>query len=156
MKKLFLICLIAFASLTVSAQYKWGIGVALNGSSVPGGGISLKTFASDRIGYDFTIGLGQYFFDVTGLYEIHAPLADNLKWYYGPGAHIGTWHGGKYGNQVFLGLDGTLGLELKPNIPFAFSFDFRPRLDFIGNEWGGKNHWFWWGGQLGIRYTFGK
>jgi hypothetical protein len=151
MKKLLLICLIASATLTVNAQYKWGIGAALGSPS----GLSVKVFTGENTAFDFTGGFWRDYTNLTGMYEIHNSLANQLKWYYGPGAHLGSWNTNHWNDNnshdnLFIGIDGVLGLEWKPDIPFAFSVDIRPGLNIVG----GTD--FFWQSQLGIRYTFGR
>lgn len=150
MKKIILTFGLALTLLAASAQYKHSAGLAFGSPS----GISYKTFTSATKAFDFTLGgLGNYF-ALTGMYEIHTPLENNLQWYYGPGAHIGSWSGNKYGSGTFMGIDGVIGIELDPDIPFAFSLDLRPGINLIGNEWDSSNHWFFWQSQLGVRYIF--
>ena len=150
MKRLIITCFLAFGLLTANAQYKHSLGLALGSPS----GISYKTFISGSKAFDFTLGgLGNYF-TLAAMYEIHAPLATDLQWYYGPGAHIGSWSGNKYGNGAFIGVDGVIGLEFNPDIPFAFSLDLRPGINLIGNHWNDNYHYFFWQSQLSIRYIF--
>jgi len=150
MKRLFLTCILALGLFAANAQYKHSLGIAFGSPS----GISYKTFLSDNKALDFTLGGLGNFFTLSGMYEIHTPLDDNFQWYYGPGAHIGSWQGNKYGSGTFVGIDGVIGLELKPKIPFAFSLDLRPGVNVIGNNWDNENHWFFWQSQLSVRYVF--
>ncbi|MGC4102626.1 hypothetical protein [Ferruginibacter sp.] len=130
-----------------SATYKNAIGVKV----WDGGGISFKHFfdsknAGELIGYFWSHGAR-----VTGLYEIHSEIAnaDGLKWYIGPGAHLG-FYGTKYGGGTTVGVDGVIGLDYKLHkAPVNFSLDWQPSFEFgdYGGFVGG------WGG-LGIRYTF--
>lgn len=150
MKKLVLISIFSIAFFAANAQYKHGLGLAFGSPS----GISYKTFMNDSKALDFTVGGFGHYFIVTGMYEIHNQLADQFRWYYGPGAHIGSWSGTKYGEGAFVGVDGVIGLELKPNIPFSFSLDLRPGINLLGNQWDNNYHWFWWQSQFAVRYTF--
>jgi len=150
MKKIFLTCLLAVGILAANAQYKHSIGVALGSPS----GITYKTFLSDNKALDFTLGLSGNYFTVSAMYEIHQPIQGNLQWYYGPGAHIGSWNGNDYGSGGFFGIDGVIGLEFNPDIPIAFSLDLRPGINLIGNEYNDTHNWFFWQSQFGIKYTF--
>jgi hypothetical protein len=150
MKKIVLTFFLAFGLLIANAQYKHSLGVALGSPS----GISYKTFLSGNNALDLTLGLSNHYFTFTGMYEIHAPIQDNLQWYYGPGAHIGSWNGNDYGTGAFLGVDGVIGIEFNPDIPFAFSLDLRPGINLIGNEYNNTHNWFFWQSQLAIRYIF--
>jgi hypothetical protein len=150
MKKYILTCFLALGLLAANAQYKHSIGLALGSPS----GISYKTFLNQNNALDLTLGLSGHYFSLSGMYEIHSLIQNNFKWYYGPGAHIGSWSGNNYGSGLFLGVDGALGVEFKPDVPFAFSLDIRPGINVIGNSWGNENHWFFLQSQLSIRYTF--
>ncbi len=132
---------------TNSSSYETALGVKV----WDGGGISLKHFfsgnnAGELIGYFWRQG-----FRITGLYEIHGDFngAPGLKWYIGPGAHIGFYNT-RNGNGSFVGIDGVLGLDYKfRGAPINMSIDWQPSFEF------GDNRGFYgnWGG-LGIRYTF--
>ena len=150
MKRLFLTCFLALGLLAASAQYKHSLGLALGSPS----GISYKTFLESNKALDFTLGGSNNYFTFTAMYEIHTPIQDNLQWYYGPGAHIGSWNGNKYGTGGFLGVDGVIGIEFNPDIPFAFSLDLRPGINLIGNRYNDTQNWFFWQSQLSVRYIF--
>jgi hypothetical protein len=150
MKKLLLFSLLIVFSVASMAQYKNSLGLAFGNPS----GIAYKTFISNNKALDFTLGGFDHYFSLNGMYEIHTPLGKQFQWYYGPGAHIGSWNGGKYGRGVFLGIDGALGIEFNPSIPFAFSLDIRPALNLVGNDWDNEFHWFWWQSQFAVRYVF--
>ncbi len=122
------------------------------------GGITLKSFikpdvALEGIGYFYSDG-----FRITGLYEFHGDITgvNGLKWYVGPGAHIGFWNDTwktKYPDRnggAAIGIDGVLGLDYKfTGAPINMSLDWQPSFNFVGYNYfeGG------WGG-LAIRYTF--
>ncbi len=116
-----------------------------------GGGITFKHFFSENnagelIGYFYGHGVR-----ITGLYEIHGAIngAQGLRWYIGPGAHIGFYNT-KYGDGAFAGIDGVLGLDYKfSGAPINMSLDWQPSFEF-GD---GRGFYGGWGG-LGIRYTF--
>jgi hypothetical protein len=155
MKKLLYagICLFLFADAQAqsrtanSSTYKTALGVKV----WDGGGISFKQFVSGRnavelVGYFWNRGSR-----ITGLYEVHGPIsgATGLQWYIGPGAHIGFYNT-KYGDGVFIGVDGVLGLDYKfNNAPINISLDWQPSIEF-GDNRGFVGSW----GGLGIRYTF--
>ena len=155
MRKVFVLAAVLFFTITVMAQsksqnsssYKTALGVKV----WDGGGISFKHFVSDKnavelIGYFWNRGTR-----VTGLYEIHGDIngAKGLKWYIGPGAHIGFYNT-KYGDGVYAGVDGVLGLDYKfKGAPINMSLDWQPSFEF-GDNRGFVGSW----GGLGIRYTF--
>jgi len=146
---------IAFMTTTASAQksrsysstsYKTALGVKF----YPGA-ISLKHFVNDQAALE---GLG-YFWDrgfrITGLYEIHGNIngAPGLKWYIGPGAHVGFYNN-KWGGGSSFGVDGVLGLDYKINVaPINLSLDWQPSFEF-GDGRGFTGNW----GGFAIRYTF--
>ena len=94
------------------------------------------------------------------LYEIHGPIsgAPGLKWYIGPGLHVGAYnhHHHHHDDDHFhdshasVGIDGVLGLDYKfKGAPINLSIDWQPAFEFAdGHGFNGS-----WGG-LGIRYTF--
>jgi hypothetical protein len=131
-----------------SHSYRTALGVKV----WDGGGISLKHFfagsnnAGELIGYFWAQGAR-----FTGLYEIHGNIsgAAGLKWYIGPGLHIGFYND-KYGNGSFAGIDGVLGLDYKfGGAPINLSLDWQPTFEFGA----GRGFYGNWGG-LGVRYTF--
>lgn len=150
MKKIILTSFLVMGLLAANAQYKNSIGLALGSPS----GITYKTFTTDTRAFDFTLGISGNYFTISALYEIHNPIQNNLQWYYGPGAHIGSWNGNDYGSGGFFGIDGVIGLEFNPDIPFAFSLDLRPGINLIGNEYNDTHNWFFWQSQFGIKYIF--
>lgn len=120
------------------------------------GAISLKHFISDKNALE---GLGYFWnrgFRFTGLYEIHGNIngAPGLKWYIGPGAHIGVYNT-KYDNDKggsFFGVDGVLGLDYKfRDAPINLSLDWQPSFEFGGGHYDGFSAN--WGG-FAVRYTF--
>jgi hypothetical protein len=153
-KTLFLFSLFSICALATNAQsmgrtYKTALGVKV----WDGAGITFKTFVAPQkavevIGYFYRHGTR-----LTGLYEIHGDIngAPGLKWYVGPGVHIGFYDKDYYkGNSAIAGVDGVLGLDYKINkAPLNLSIDWQPSFEFAdGRGFAGS-----WGG-LGIRYTF--
>lgn len=146
-----LICSVLFTqaqSKTInSSNYQTALGVKIWN----GGGITVKHFftsthAGELIGYFWNQGTR-----FTGLYEIHGPIsgAAGLKWYIGPGAHLGFYNT-KHGDGSFVGVDGVLGLDYKfRGAPINMSLDWQPSFEF-GTDRGFYGNW----GGLGVRYTF--
>ena len=141
----------------LGSSYKTALGVKIWGD---GGGITLKHFvasnhALEGIGYFWSGGTR-----ITGLYEFYFDIvgAPGLKWYVGPGAHVGFYNSHYYDNNPnngqtygsYIGIDGVLGLDYKFNgAPINLSLDWQPSFEFgINRGFVGS-----WGG-LGIRYTF--
>ena len=154
MKKICLlaILLIAFSQQKLSAQalgntYKTAVGVKFYPL-----GVSLKTFIRSDAALDF-IG---YFYDrgtrITGLYEYHGKITDagNLKFYIGPGAHVGLYNKNFFAGGTSVGIDGVVGLDFKfPSLPIDLSIDWQPSYEF-GNYDGFISN----SGGIGIRFTF--
>jgi len=133
-----------------SSSYRTALGVKF----YPGG-ITLKHFftgnnAGELIGYFWNHG-----FRITGLYEIHGNFngAPGLRWYVGPGAHIGFYDYYNRNNHIdgtYFGVDGVLGLDYKFNgAPINMSIDWQPSFEF-GDYLGFVGSW----GGIAIRYTF--
>jgi hypothetical protein len=139
------------SSSTNSSNYTTALGVKF----LDGAGITLKHFVNDKAAIE---GVG-YFWNrgarITGLYELHFDIAgaQGLKWYIGPGAHIGFYnnkYGDKFGNRSFGGVDGVLGLDYKvKSAPLNFSLDWQPSFEF-GEDRGFTGSW----GGFAIRFTF--
>jgi hypothetical protein len=164
MKKIImlLVVIVTLATVTAKAQslsseYRTALGVKVWND---GGGVSLKHFVGNNNALE---GIG-YFWNggsrITGLYEFHFDIegAQGLKWYVGPGAHIGFYNSHYYETHYyngrtsgsFIGFDGVLGLDYKFNgVPINLSLDWQPSFEF-GDNRGFIGSW----GGLGIRYTF--
>ena len=154
MKKIWLLAfvLISFSQTKLSAQamgssYKTALGVKFYPT-----GVSLKTF----VGSSAALELLGYFYDrgtrITGLYEYHSNLTDggNLKWYIGPGAHVGLYNKNFFSGGTSVGIDGVLGLDYKfSNLPINISIDWQPSYEF-GNYDGFISN----SGGIGVRFTF--
>ncbi|MBL7737899.1 MAG: hypothetical protein JNK14_01685 [Chitinophagaceae bacterium] len=155
MRKILVLAAVLFTGFISQGQSKSATGydytTALGVKVWDGGGISLKHFfnekhAGELIAYFWNRGVR-----FTGLYEIHGDIngAPGLRWYIGPGAHVGFYNT-KYGDGAFIGIDGVIGLDYKFNgAPINVSLDWQPSIEF-GT---GRGFWGGWGG-LGIRYTF--
>lgn len=159
MKKLLILFLVfGMYSITANAQsmgysYKTALGVKFYPGSITIKNFQQTNKALEGLGYFWNGG-----FRFTGLYEIYGDIAgaEGLRWYVGPGAHIGFWNQQWKDNHpqkdasVAIGIDGVLGLDYKFNgAPINLSIDWQPSFNFVGYNYfeGG------WGG-LGIRYTF--
>jgi hypothetical protein len=157
MKKIYLLITAFCFILAVQAQrsthsssYQTALGVKI----WDGGGITFKHFLADNRAMEFIGWFSGDGFRLTGLYEIHGDIngAPGLKWYIGPGAHIGFYDYYKNNNHidgVYIGIDGVIGLDYKFNgAPINLSLDWQPTFEF------GEHLGFGSRGGLGIRYTF--
>ncbi|MGG9971324.1 hypothetical protein ACQ33O_05960 [Ferruginibacter sp. SUN002] len=127
-----------------SLTYKTAAGIKIWN----GGGLTLKTFLDQKNALEFIGFFNNAGTRITGLYEIHGDLntESNLKWYIGPGAHVGFYKG----SNTFVGIDGVIGMDYKfKNLPLNLSLDWQPTFEF-GD---GRGFYGDWGG-LGVRYTF--
>ncbi len=158
-KELFLcVIVLLIAATSVSAQKRTNYNTSESYQTALGvkfypGAITIKHFINDNTALE---GLG-YFWErggrITGLYEIHGNINDvaGLKWYIGPGAHLGFYNT-KYGGGTSIGVDGVLGLDYKfQGAPINLSLDWQPSFEF-GNNYGNGFSGNW--GGFAIRYTF--
>jgi hypothetical protein len=119
-KSLFVLSLFIGISNMAQAQangdsHKTAIGVKFYPT-----GVTLKTFMKPNLAFE-AIG---YFWErgtrITGLFEYHYNLVPSgrLKWYIGPGAHVGFYKQDFFEGGTSVGIDGVLGLDYKfPGIP---------------------------------------
>ena len=150
MKRLIMaiIVLTAFAQgATAQAKgssYKTALGVKF----YPGGGVTLKHFVKSNAALE---GIGYFWRDgvrITGLYEFHGNIngAPGLKWYVGPGAHVGLYKG-----ITAVGIDGVVGIDYKfSNLPLNLALDWQPSFELGSGTRNGFNAN--WGG-FAIRFT---
>ncbi|MGD9977628.1 MAG: hypothetical protein AB7S54_06800 [Bacteroidales bacterium] len=135
-------------------DYKTGIGLRLGAPS----GITFKHFYAQKSAIEGTLSFGWGGVGFTGLYELHNSIPDvrGLNWYYGAGAHLATadshddnpWDKDK-GDDLFLGVDGVLGLEYTfAEAPICISLDFSPILNVI------ESPGVWFNAGISVRYTF--
>jgi hypothetical protein len=155
MKRFFLTVLLAAAIVMLSGaqDYKTGVGLRVGN----GIGFTVKHFVNQKATFEGLLLTRWHGFDLTGLYEVHNPAfdVDNMKWYYGGGAHIGFYDGndvewGEPGSTYnVLGIDGIIGLEYTfDEAPINLSIDLKPALNLIGYT----GLWAEFG--LSVRYVF--
>jgi len=141
--------------LTAGAQdYKTGIGIRGGFSN----GLTVKHFISSESALEGLLTARWNGFLITGLYERHAQAfgVTGLYWYYGFGAHIGSWNhnykNDRYDNYSVIGIDGIIGIEYNiTEIPFNISLDYKPGLNVVGKPLGLTDEV-----ALSIRYVFGR
>ena len=153
MRKILLTFILALSILVMaSAQdYRTGIGLRAGLSN----GLTLKHFVSSNAAFEALFSTRWAGFDITGLYELHNRAFDivRLNWYYGGGAHIGSYKGRDvpWGTSgVIIGIDGVLGIEYNfSEAPINLGIDWKPSFNIVGNSefWGD-------GGAVSIRYIF--
>lgn len=163
MKRHFLVAVLALGLCSLSFQpkthaqalghdYKTGLGVKIGYWG--GGALDVKHFMNPTSALEGQFSFSRNWFMVTGLYEFHGDIdgAPGLKWYVGPGAHLGFYnnrHQDHYNSNttIYAGVDGVLGLDYKFNkAPISLSLDIQPAFSFPNGDF---NIW----GGLGIRFT---
>jgi hypothetical protein len=120
MRKYLLLSLLALSigfALPSKAQYRNALGVRLGDSF----GVTYKTFIQSDRALDFILNVrsrkNQSDFALTGLYEVHNPIAgaEGLRWYYGGGGSLGSINyrneEDDRDNDLYLSVDGVLGLD---------------------------------------------
>jgi hypothetical protein len=139
MRKIILTVMLTTGIMMLSSaqDYKTGLGLRFG----DGAGFTVKHFVNDRGAFEGFLFSKWHGFNITGLYEIHDQAfdVDNLKWFYGFGAHIGfydgdyvKWGESGYGYNVF-GVDGILGLEYSfTEAPINLGLDLKPALNLVG------------------------
>jgi hypothetical protein len=153
MKKIVLAFFLSISILALASAQDYKTGIGLRGGLSQG--LTLKHFVSGKAAFEGLLSTRWQGFDVTGLYEIHAQAfeVDHLNWYYGGGAHIGSYSGNNvpWGTSgAVLGIDGILGIEYNfSEAPINIGVDWKPAFNLVGNSqfWGD-------GGALSIRYIF--
>jgi hypothetical protein len=142
---------VAFVLCVSGQEYKTGIGLRGGFSQ----GLTLKHFVDKKAAFEGILATRWRGVDLTGLYEIHnrAFEVDHLNWYYGFGAHIGSYDStnAPWGTSgLILGIDGIIGIEYTfTEAPINIGIDWKPSFNLVGNSqfWGD-------GGALSIRYVF--
>jgi hypothetical protein len=138
MRKYLLLSLLALSigfALPSKAQYRNALGVRLGDSF----GVTYKTFIQSDRALDFILNVrsrkNQSDFALTGLYEVHNPIAgaEGLRWYYGGGGSLGSINyrneEDDRDNDLYLSVDGVLGLDyVIPGSPLNVSLDWKPAL----------------------------
>ncbi|TAL69619.1 MAG: hypothetical protein EPN88_06535 [Bacteroidetes bacterium] len=153
MRKSILALILAVSIVTLASAQEYKTGVGLRGGLSQG--LTIKHFVGEKAAFEGLLSTRWSGFDITGLYEIHnrAFEVEHLNWYYGFGAHIGSYSGSKvpWGTSgAVLGIDGILGIEYSfSEAPINIGLDWKPSLNLVGNSdfWGD-------GGALSIRYIF--
>jgi hypothetical protein len=133
-KAFLLVIFFSLVSHFATAQaYNTAIGLRLG----PHYGITAKHHLTSQNALEGILTAGWNHFQLVGLYQVHnqAFQMETMRWYYGGGAHIGSWQGGRYLNQrngFLLGASGILGLEYNfLDLPLNISLDWLPQIDII-------------------------
>ena len=156
MKKITMICLMAFCFSVYGFSQNYNTGIGLRGGL--SNGLTIKHFVGPTNAIEGIISTRWRGVELTGLYEFQNQFsgAERLNWYIGFGGHVGFWNGdysswGTPGSEyTVVGVDGILGLEYNFRvIPLNIGLDWKPALNLIGYTG------FWAdGGAFSIRYIF--
>ena len=141
----------------VTTDYKTAIGL----KSLPGG-ISIKQFINKNDALEGIVYFDRDVTRFTALYEFHYDIPspiEGLKWFIGPGIHLGGWtptyrlhNQYRRGNNTMgFGIDGVIGIDYKIDaLPFDFSVDWQPSINLTSYSY--LSEGLTWGG-VAIRYT---
>ena len=160
MKKL-LLSIILFVTIGLGTQvmaqgYNTGVGLRLGS----GNGLTVKHFVSPKAALEGILYTRWNGLIVAGLYEVHNDIREvkGLQWFYGGGAHIGSWNAGRgntpWGDRnrsyTVAGLDLIIGLDYKfTDAPINLSLDWKPTFNFFDDQR-------FWGDEVAfsLRFTF--
>ncbi len=142
-----ILCAFTASAQNNSSSYKTAVGVKF----YPGA-ITIKHFVKETAALEGIAYFSNKGFRITGLYELHYDLlqVDGLKWYVGPGAHVGFYDDKYYDGNTYFGIDGILGIDYKiTGAPLNLSLDWNPSFEFGTNSAGFNSY-----GGLSIRFAF--
>ena len=160
MKKLIPLFLIILFSASYCYSQDYLTAVGLRGGVFSG--VSVKQKLSDEHMLEIILSAREGGFNITMLAEKQRVAFENehWHWYYGMGAHIGSWPRAIFrypwnndlppdGSRFVVGMDAIGGLEYTfDQVPINLSLDFKPSLNFI------PLGVFAEGLALTVRYTF--
>ncbi len=145
-----------FLSSEANAQtYSTGVGLRAGVTN----GLTVKHFIQSDAAIEGILHTRWRGLLITGLYEVHKDVREvrGLRWFYGGGAHIGSWNrdsnhpfGDRDRDYTIFGIDGIIGLDYKfVDAPVNLSLDYKPAFNLSGYSG-------WWGDEiaLSIRFTF--
>ncbi len=123
-------------------------------------GITYRHFLSDKMAFEGLATSRYRGLQLTALLEWNNPISEveGLNWYYGLGAHIGTYnykyynYNNGWGNDYYvaIGVDGIIGLEYTfSEFPINLSLDWKPMFNLVGDYYFNGDS-----GALSIRYCF--
>lgn len=145
-----------------SSEYTNAIGIKLY-PGTGGAAATFKHFLNQGAALEALATVWDRGSRATGLYEFHfdIPSVEGLKWYVGPGAHLGIYKSnrvyninGSYKEAGYFGagIDGVIGADYKfAKIPLNLSADWQPSFEFGSNRYNGFGADF---GGISARYTF--
>ncbi len=150
-------CCLSF--LAEAQDYRTALGLRLG----PSYGVTVKHFYKTDQAIEGILDARRGGFNLAVLWQQHGRAFDvqNLNWFIGGGAHVGTWrHQYGYpwrsrdldrdGSYTVVGIDGIIGMEYTiPGAPINISLDWKPAINIVPQVG------FWGDGfALSIRYAF--
>ena len=121
---------LAVSQHAAAQKFNTALGARLGGGNY---GITLQQRVASRVTIEAIAGLGERQYSGTVLGQYHfGILGPSLNYYFGAGGHIG--HNKDTGG--FSGLDALVGVEYKVAfLPVVLSFDFKPTVEFSGDDY---------------------
>ncbi|MBI9034376.1 MAG: hypothetical protein JEZ03_07895 [Bacteroidales bacterium] len=136
-KVLFILSIMLITTVSAFSQYHTAIGLR-GGSHFSG--ITVRHLPGEHLAYEGILSLRYHGGAMATLLLEHQSNTtwgvDGLNWYWGYGAHAGTWDNSDsrlYNGDFALGADGILGIEyIVPEIPIVVSLDYHPSINILG------------------------
>lgn len=121
--------------ISLQAQDKHALGIRGGFNN----GLTYRNYASSSKAYEFILSPRWGGWSITGLIEYYNPLGSEpgLTWFYGFGAHVGTYRTGKpnvpaANDNLLFGVDGIIGIDYKfQKVPLNISLDAKPEFNFV-------------------------
>ncbi|GCD76978.1 hypothetical protein JCM31826_04600 [Thermaurantimonas aggregans] len=134
MKQVFVL-LFFIMGISLHAQDKHALGIRGGFNN----GLTYRNYASSSKAYEFILSPRWGGWSITGLIEYYNPLGNEpgLTWFYGFGAHLGTYRTGKpnvpaANDNLLLGVDGIIGIDYKfQKLPLNISLDAKPEFNIV-------------------------
>ncbi len=156
MRKIFILILLAGFTLIYAKAQDYNTGIGVRGGT--SNGLTVKHFIGPHSVVEGILATRWEGYNVTGLYQIYKQAfnTNRLNWFYGFGAHIGSYRGEEHrrfdDNEHYwlFGIDGIIGMEYNfTGIPFNISLDWKPAIDF-------SKGFYPWGDEVAfsLRYIF--
>lgn len=122
--------LLGLSPPAAAQKYITAAGLRLGGGSY---GLTVQQLVARRVTIEGIAGLSERAYSGTVLAEYHfGILGPSLNYYVGAGGHLG--HQKETGS--FRGFDAVVGIEYKVAfLPLALSFDFKPSVEFNGDDY---------------------
>lgn len=145
---------LVFGTEVLAQDGQTGVGLRLGVSN----GLTVRHFISDNAAVEGILHSRWKGLVITGLYEVHQRIPDleGLHWFYGGGAHIGTWNGNRgrpdwqysHSGHTVFGLDGIIGMDYYfAEAPINLSLDYKPAFNLSSGAG-------FWGDELALSIRF--